>query len=356
MKKMLVILLSISFGVYIKYGDTDNVSSYLVPLILPFFLTSFCRMSSFEKTNVLEVGFFFTLSSFLCYSIANNFLNGLSPLSGVFWWCIFITMFTTKINRDEVTLSAQIFTVTSIIVLSIDAYFRFFVSTINLEYGFYAYKYGLIGVDSNFAGFFAMLVAITYDQVVIKCKRYWGGHLIIISIVVLLLLSTFSRAAIIGLVFYIFLYRVSSKYKFILGLVTLIISMVSVYELERLAFNGDESGGSKIKLIADYTAYFFNSSWELILFGYGLGGLKVGDFNPHLLPLQLLIGYGLVGFFLYYSFIVFMLLRYNSTKFVIIPYLFISMSVAPIGVGILVFILYLFIRLDDDNRMLLCRQ
>ncbi|EJL7978762.1 TPA: hypothetical protein ACVU01_003479 [Vibrio cholerae] len=355
MRRAILVFLSIAFGSYIQYGDIENISSYLVLLILPFFLIVFFRRSDFGNVSQSGIWLIFTLISFLCFSIANNYLNGINPLSGVFWWFIFLLMLITDVSKSQIHISSKTFIFTAIVILSIDTYYRFFISTKNLEYGFYAYKYGLIGVDSNFSGIFAMLIAIIYDQIFLREMPFSWKRNIIFILIVVLLFSTFSRAAIIGFICYIFLYRISSKYKYAIGMFAIMFSIASLYKLDVFFFNGDESGSSKFRLAVEYAAYFFNSSWDLILFGYGLGGLKVGDYNPHLLPLQVLTGYGTVGFILYYAFISCMLLRYNKAKFIIIPYLIVSMSVAPIGVGILIFTLYILIRLDDDNCMLLCR-
>lgn len=355
MNKIILFLFSVSFGAYIGFDDIDNISSYLVLFILPFFLAYHFKMARVIKKGSLTTLLLYTMSFFIAFTILSNILNGLSPLSGVFWWLVFFILLMTEIDKDEIVIAVNIFTLTSIIALSIDAYYRFFISTKNLEYGFYAYKYGLIGVDSNFAGLFSMLVAITYDQIIIKKEKKSPLKILTISIVIILLISTFSRAAIIGISVYLLLHRINMKCKYILILALLIASTLYTNNIESLTYQGDESGNSKLNLINEYTTYFFNSSIDDIIFGYGLGELKVGNYNPHLLPLQLLTGYGVIGLVLYISVIASILIKYNATKVIIIPYLIVSMSVAPIGVGVLTFTLYALIRFNDDNRMLLRR-
>lgn len=352
MNSLFVYIISIGFGLYISFGGVENISSYMILFTVPlFFLLKFNKIN-FNELVYKNIYFPFFLIFFIFYAALNNIMNGLGPLSGIFWWVIFLIMINIRIKISNIKKSVVIFTFVSIIVLLIDAYYRFFISTKSLEYGFYAYKYGLIGVDSNFAGLFAMLVFICFDHSIDKSKI----KSVVLFVVFLLLFITFSRSAIICTVFYLVFFKLK-KTTLVFSLpIFLVFTIPLVFILELLPKTIDESGFSKLELLIEYVSYYSNSSLDLILFGFGLGGLKVGDLNPHLLPLQILTGYGLVGFCLFFGLMGALITTFKSTRKIIIPYLLASFSVAPIGSGVLIFSLYIFIRIEYDRSLLLRRS
>lgn len=357
--KVIFTLLAISFGGYIKVFDFENVSTILV--FIPISLVFLCNSKHFlnvcvDKSGVRVSEVFLLLLIF--YFMANNLFSENIATTGIFWWIICVPMLVfsrMKINfKYEYEYELNWFVVCAMVVLAIDAIYRFMLSQYNFSAGFYSYKYGLVGVDSNFSGIFSLLCFSTYD-VLSKTRR-------IVKNIVLLLLSIFvilslSRAAIFALFLYLYYFGTGFNMKVTTLVLVLSLLLLSQFDNDLGAISvifKDESGDSKLSLLQSYSGFFMSSDIFHVFFGNGFGKVMINDLNPHILGLQLIIGYGLVGMFLYFSFFAALMFEYNRMFRVLFPYLIVSFSVAPIGLGVLTYVIYLVARGENGSRRVLC--
>ncbi len=73
-------------------------------------------------------------------------------ISGLFWWIYLLLalLLPIRLNKKDYKIIKYYFYV-NIAVLIYDAYYRFFINVKDIPgIGRYAYKYGLIGIDSEF--------------------------------------------------------------------------------------------------------------------------------------------------------------------------------------------------------------
>ncbi|MCA6914332.1 O-antigen ligase family protein [Pectobacterium versatile] len=332
MRFLITSLLLLSFSLYISYEDIENISVYFVICTLPFYIIFNLGSLVRTKYNKNDVIIFGSLAFFVFYCVNRNIAVDADFLYGVFWWAVLLMVYPIKNNVFLVKVF-PVFIYISLIIIIIDTVYRLSGQAEN-TYGFYSFKYGLIGVDSNFTALFLLLVIASYDVVYEKNKSK-----IIYILMLFLLILTFSRAAMLAYVIYFLIYKINLKSKIVLlfatpiAIIILLLSNFAVY---------DQSGESKLDILSNYMDFFLNSSWIHILFGYGLGQVKVGIYNPHLLVLQLAIGYGLIGLLLYIVPFVCLFRAEKKLLKAVFPYFIASFSVAPIGLGVLSLVIYLF--------------
>ncbi|SMY35965.1 hypothetical protein [Photobacterium andalusiense] len=344
MKNFLFYCISISFSLYISFDKLENISSLI---ITPFILLLFI-FHNFKKINVNLSVLISVLFFILFVSIQNIFL-GKVFFSGIYWWWVLFLLLLVPIRNDVVKKGYSIFYIISLIIIVIDCYYRFFISDKFDTFGFYNYKYGLIGTDSNFAGIFALILLISIDIIDV----YKGSIKVILKILSsILLFLTFSRAAIIAYIFYLIVFKANYKVKWLCFLITFTFILLLLLNNNFFILN-DQSGDSKIQLLVDYGNIIVSSDIISLLFGYGIGMVRVGALNPHVLLLQLILGIGFIGAFLYYGMLTALMLNYKKSIALLIPFTLVSFSVAPISLGVLTFVIVCIIKITENDKMLL---
>ncbi|WP_368084888.1 hypothetical protein [Vibrio splendidus] len=334
------------FAMYISFYDIYNLSSVVSVLYLGlnFIFIAFVIKRKFDKKIII---FFLLTAMFTFYLVANNALHNIDALSGAYWWLMLSFLVLFRVDMNDIKVESCLFLFLSILVLSIDAYYRFFISDVILSRdSFYSFKYGLIGQDSNFSGIFCIVCVsisiLLWKKGMISNKIYY----LFILLFVLLTVSTFSRAAIISVFIILLLIHLHR------WLVVILISIMPFFIISILSYMfSDPSAESKLELISGGADIFLNYNIKESLFGVGLGNARIGDLTPHILLLQILLDLGLFGVFLYCSiWLCFIWIVGKDALFLLLPYSIVSLSISPLGIGVVTYTLWVFIRLSYISR------
>lgn len=175
---------------------------------------------------------------------------------------------------------------------------------------FYQYKYNsIMFVDSNFVAFSLISLLFIVDSFFHKEKV---KKLFVIAIVILITL-TFSRAAYISLVAYLFIKHATRSQKIYLFI---LMSIVASFVLPLILSDG--SYLSKLDIIDSFLIYFEQADVIMLLFGAGIGRaidfLHIGAHNIFVL---LNVEFGFIAFLWYCAFVVFNIYK---SKYKTMPY------------------------------------
>ncbi|MBT0395899.1 O-antigen ligase family protein [Morganella morganii subsp. morganii] len=191
-------------------------------------------------------------------------------------------------------------------------------------------------IDSNYVGLESIIIISSFIYL-FKDYRLVGKIKILYIIVILLLILscalTFSRAAILSLLFLFlvyFIFKLNMKYIFAI----LPICIVSLSGLIYYKFSTDISFGSKFYII-EITYDFIVNSWDShLLFGVGIGNtVNYLGIGAHNLAITYLIETGIVGFSAFIFSMLFFLFSLKRDFFiVIIPFLLTSMSLGTTAI------------------------
>ena len=190
---------------------------------------------------------------------------------------------------------------------------------------FYLYKFNsLMFADSNTTALVLMCVFfLVYQSFKLNLISYVKVS-ILLSIVYILLLLTFSRAAIISLSFVFLFYRFYNRNLIVILIPFLIYVSYIVYSF----FQNDGSLATKFYIIDRTISVIRDSSTLNVLFGYGFDRTRdLFGFTAHNLFIEYVLGSGVIGFivFLSYWVIVFKLLPLEG-KLLILSVSITSMS------------------------------
>jgi hypothetical protein len=187
---------------------------------------------------------------------------------------------------------------------------------------FYPYKYNsIMFIDSNFVGLSLISFIATVDIILNKSKIKF----LFITALVILLALTFSRAALISILIYFSIKRVSLKS---LVLFAVFLLLFSVYAVPMIISDG--SYLSKIKILNYFNQYLINADCLTILLGSGVGSsADVLGIGSHNLFVLLVVEFGLISLLGFFSFIVINLIQ---TSFKSFPY-WLSILVCGFSLG-----------------------
>lgn len=335
---------------YLSFFGVANVGSFFssifLPLALIFSLSS--NKVIFKKDIFVVLG----ISFFVFYFGINNlFVSRVVQhgfFYGTFWWLYLLVVFVFIPIPDAASLKKMtgIYFFVSAAVLGLDAVYRFFVNIQikdNIELGRYAYKSGLIDIDSNYSGLYSLL---TFFFCFYCCRKYRQYYFYLVLFAAMILLSM-SVAAISVAVTMLIYFLCSNRIRLaVLIFATPVIMALMPFVIELILT--DSSGSSKINLLTKGWDVFYNRNLYEMLVGSGFGSVLIDGHQPHLIILQLLLELGFLGFLLYYIVQFFFVFFIGvDFLFVFLPLFFIGLSVASISspiVSALVIMMYYHIR------------
>lgn len=202
-----------------------------------------------------------------------------------------------------------------------------------LGIGFQIYKTNsLMYQDSNFVGLQAVFI--------MSCFLFFIGvntkkDVVILSLLILSIILTYSRSAVIGCLISLFFYFIRNRKLLKISLFLLapflIAFLVSVGFSE---FSDDLSFNSKIYILEQAYNYLWTLDLMDLLFGVGLGNSKehIG-IGSHMLLLTLFLELGLISLILFLIFISWLYIRLGyAFLYSVFPYIIISFSLGTTAI------------------------
>lgn len=157
-----------------------------------------------------------------------------------------------------------------------------------------------------------------------------------LSIILILLITSMARSAIVSLLIVWFIYLISKSNFIFKVILTTIAFFISVYLLFDIGLSTDGSLLSKIEFISATKTIIENSDLTQLVFGYGMSyqsitnTLGVQGWSPHLPVLKAFLYYGIFGV-IYYLGTIYLLYRFNNKILLpMIAYLILSLAGAPL--------------------------
>ena len=218
----------------------------------------------------------------------------------------------------------------TVLLFSVEAMFRYIFPDVGMfenvsadiiqekQIGFYIYKTNsFMFLDSNFVALAILPVLCCLMEISRKLKINNNWY---IYILIMLLLLTISRGAILGFIIgYIFLYNKN----FYIKTTFIIAASMSIihYVLD------DGSGQSKIHLYNKFIGYLESSSLFDLVVGHGFGSaIKFLNMGAHSSIITLTIETGLIGLFFYMLLNFYIFIKYKNLRFTILSYQIASLS------------------------------
>jgi hypothetical protein len=319
----------------------SNVSSLavIIPvnLLLFYSLLKKTKLTFSKDMSIILV----CISLYLVYGFFHNAYFDNVLTSGLFWWLVIFVflLLLPKVDIKTFKLASIVYIVSSILVLSYDAYYRIVLNPVTKAYGEdigrYAYKIGIIDMDSNFAGYFALSVFCLCFYLSNRLGIKTGIYKLILFPLVLLSLSISAISAMFISFALLIVVRLKLHTRLLIVLFGVVL-FVFVIDMIQGAILSDGSGSSKIFLITQGLEQYSYGNLSSLLFGEGLNKAKVGTFDPHILILKLLLELGLIGLILFLSIFASLYLVFNfQSLYVIFPYFIVGLSVVSLSTPVL---------------------
>jgi len=247
-------------------------------------------------------------------------------------------MILNKTNSNTIINLSEKLIFFSIPLLVYEAYYRitnpiFFVDFAAKgrdDLDFYYFKINSIMYqDSNFVGLF--ILSLFFFLLYLKqftLKKYYVSF----SLLVILIFTTISRASILSLILFSFLYIFRQKiYKY--RIVTFIFSVISVFVLFPILLKYrtiDDSFSTKFEIFDRTFEYISSANLMHLLFGVGFGNaVDVLDMGAHNFFVTYLVESGFIGLVLVVIFWLYILFKTKlKVGIVMFPFLLNGMSVA----------------------------
>ncbi|EPE6124844.1 hypothetical protein ACSKGD_001641 [Vibrio parahaemolyticus] len=199
------------------------------------------------------------------------------------------------------------------------------VLTNSSEIGFYLYKFGSLAfADSNTTALIC-LTAMMLCYYLIKAHAIKATSLFFVATAIML--SCLSRSAIISAILTFLFFGLAYKWRIFLVVFS---PVFLVFALGFMSFNfSDGSLDSKFYILSKFDEYLTSASVSSIIFGVGFDGSSAALDNiyAHILYVTLIVESGVVGFCLYFSFLVSLLIYTNwKAGLIILPLAIASLS------------------------------
>jgi hypothetical protein len=304
----------------------------LFPLAVVFIIKR--RYISFQSDAIIAfVLLIYIVLTQLQFLLSGEFIN------------LFISLFAYMYIRSNKNILGEVPLINifhtmqwiSIIVLTIDSAYRlthpaaptaesFAIMEASESLWFYIYKFNsLMFADSNTTALIALVLyfSIYSIQVYMPIKSYKYEKLFLI----LLILLSFSRAAIIALIFgmlFISFHKLEKYWRLIFSfIIILLVFSIFLYLISYLGNDG--SLNSKFHIISLVYEKIFTLSLSQFMFGIGFSNVEnfLGIYS-HLLLLTYLIETGLIGLALFILFIIVYTYKYNFI--ILFPVMIASLS------------------------------
>lgn len=334
---IVIIGMSISITFYLsKFTSLSPVYIIYIVLLFPIFIV-FARNTKF----VFSLDMFLILSLFIYIVLLETSRFGLKingaiiNLSLSLIAYLFIRSMRNKITVEKIIQIFNFSVWISIITITISSIYRIShplapLATLryidrNEDMFFYLYKYNsLLFADSNTSALILLTLffsIISFEQILEFNSKNWKKAKIVI---VLLLLSTISRSAILALLFGLVYLKFINFKSVMLKISAMILSVLLATYIFILIVN-DPSFQTKMEIFHLVNQYTENLSLFKWLFGVGTGNaiVTLGVYT-HILFLTYFVETGIIGLTLITCFIIYYMYKYSSILFV--PVLVASMS------------------------------
>ncbi len=346
-------------GVYLT-----KVTSFS-PVYLGFILVFLYTFLAMPQKNKVTISYFELLCVIL--SLMSLFLALNSPFNMVV--NVFITLFSIVIVSQHfryrsINFSSLVyFFLFYLFFFSIEAGYRIsnpiydnVIRLSELGVGYIIYKINsIMYIDSNFVGlqilsyFCSLLFILRYESKSIKKSRIIKLLLMLYFILILL---TFSRAAIVGALFSIIVFysQISKRIRLVSFLIIPLFSFWGYLEISE-AFANDVSFNSKFHLFDSFFIYLYHADIYQILLGVGLGNaIDVIGMGAHNLMLTLIIETGLIGFTCFMSVLIFLCFKLRMDSiYIVLPFLIVSMSLSGTAIPYIMTLFYLLVLIKSEK-------
>lgn len=310
------------------------------PVYFAFVITMFFSVHYVVAGTTRYISIVALACLFFTGIMAYQFLLAEPPQAANFMMTFFSPVFTYVLFRDG-EFSAKPFRWYSIfysLLFILDGIWRILHPDLSLNVerleelgvGFGIYKINsLMYIDSNFVGFQAVFVLSAYLWS-LRFYREKASKVVVLLLVISILL-TLSRAAIVGMLLSFFLYF-SGKSKVnivVFGVIALIVGIEASEYLEAIA-TSDVSFNSKFEIVDRATSYLNSAGPVALLFGVGIGEAeKVLGIGAHNLLVGLLVESGLLGALCFLGLTFFYLYRIKIGRWLLVlPILVVGMSLS----------------------------
>ncbi|MDH1314312.1 O-antigen ligase family protein [Shewanella xiamenensis] len=312
---------------FLSFNGLGLNPAYLFIATLIFFtfliILSRCVISNVSLV-IISFACLISISQLIAIYYSSAFLNGLSKSVNYISWIIFsfsilysvsyyeIFKGLSRVNRFFVFKRILFFFV---LFLVVELMTRIIIGDISSGF-LYGFKKSLFYFDSNFVG----LVVLSFLMLVIYYRNInFPISKVIVLFLFLLLFFTMSRAAIIASVISLLVFFKHEGFKsralFVLFIYILVFTSLSYFYFSNsnLLSNVDGSFNSKFYIVKQAFLLYSELSMQSLLFGVGLGNFdKYTDIFAHSIFVTMIIEMGVVGTFLFITFIIYSIHKSNG--------------------------------------------
>ncbi|WP_446470093.1 O-antigen ligase family protein [Xenorhabdus stockiae] len=199
----------------------------------------------------------------------------------------------------------------------------------NLNLGYLVYKTNsLMYRDSNFLGIHIIIILSSFLFLFKDKKIKKTIFFTIVSLFLLSLILTFSRASLISAIIGIYFYINRNRKKLLLISTPIMIASTILFFIDK--FSNDISFNSKFYIIHTAISKMEHLSLYNIFFGYGLGNsVDAIGIGAHNLILTILLEMGLIFFVLFVIYMVFLIKKFKiHFLYLILPFIISSLSLS----------------------------
>ncbi|HIF9166846.1 TPA: hypothetical protein ACX6PM_003835 [Photobacterium damselae] len=319
---------------------------YYIFLAIGFFLIAL----SYEKIKVTFDGVVLLILILIYFGII-QFYNSTTNVWSYYFIALFVSVLLVTVKNSFSTYEKiKLIRNTAYVYLfsySIDTILRFiypkksYIESLELhdksDLMFYAYKHSFIFQDSNFVGL--SLIAL-YFLILANKDIFYKKYNIIISLNIILILLSLSRAAIVVffIVSFIYIFRNKDTLYKMLCFIFIFFSMIlfGFLFLDTIHIT-DDSFKSKFMLLNLFVHNYHSLSINDLLFGWGLNQTYTHwGISAHNLYITILLETGILGFLVVLLTFIFFLKKSNRCHYQIIAYSIISLSFGLIFTPVLI--------------------
>lgn len=239
-----------------------------------------------------------------------------------------------QVSFKTLSFIAKSFLIFNILLLTVESVHRIINPTMfnwtNESNFFYMFKFNsIMFADSNDVGFLILCI-LCFGMYLKRHQVFRISWFVLIYLFVLLLLS-FSRAAILSCLISFFFFFIYSRFNRILKIIFWITSLFLASSVVAILIQ-DGSFLTKLEILNNSINYLAGVSFDAFLFGVGYARSEfvLNGIYGHNFIILYLIEFGLVGLIL---FIFILLSIFNNTKtnfkYILVPYIIAGMSYAP---------------------------
>lgn len=293
---------------------------YILGFLLVFL--GFVHIDLYRVDKGILIYFSYFLLTFLCFLLGIYYFfskvkEGVILSSILYLYCVLIGMqaivFGSKLDiMDRRKVYQKIFN-----FLIIFVFFDFISRLLNsggFSTNFYDYKHGWFYFDSNFTGLIVALFLMF--AIFLKKQQVFNLGTLKFIILFMLLLLTFSRAAIFSFLVSFFLLRYTGKYIILYATLFSVCAIYIFYNMVNQYISGenfigiDGSFNTKFYLISLAIDNYSELSYVNKLFGIGLANFAYyTDIFAHNMLITLIYEFGIVGSILFLFFLIMMYIK-----------------------------------------------